>query len=133
MRTLIPLRGSKPVTLPADRNIYLYRADIQRAFTSAYPGQPLLKGPVALEVTFWFRRPDNHYMPETKTRGHREVLRTAAPDYMAKSPDLDKLVRAICDALTGFAYHDDAQVSEVVAKKYWGGEDVTDVNVEEER
>jgi crossover junction endodeoxyribonuclease RusA len=133
MRTLIPLRGSKPVTLPADQNIYMYRGSIQQAFRETYPGHTLMRGPIYMDVTFTFRRPDSHYKSQTKTRGHREELRPEAPDYMAKTPDLDKLMRAVCDALTGVAYHDDAQVPDVNVSKVWGEIDATDIDVSESR
>ena len=35
-------------------------------------------------------------------------------------PDLDKLVRAVLDALTAIAYLDDSQVVEIYAKKNYG-------------
>jgi crossover junction endodeoxyribonuclease RusA len=34
-----------------------------------------------------------------------------------KAPDLDKLTRAVFDALTGVVFHDDAQVVDLVATK----------------
>lgn len=36
------------------------------------------------------------------------------------APDLDKLVRAVLDALTAIAYLDDGQVTEIYAKKIYG-------------
>ena len=39
-----------------------------------------------------------------------------------KRPDLDKLVRGVLDALTGYAWHDDAQVCEIVARKFYAYE-----------
>lgn len=37
-------------------------------------------------------------------------------------PDLDKLVRAVCDALTGIAFSDDSQVTALFAAKHYGEE-----------
>ena len=42
---------------------------------------------------------------------------------MIQSPDLDKLVRSVLDALTGYAYIDDRQVGSLVASKEWTGPD----------
>jgi len=36
------------------------------------------------------------------------------------APDLDKLIRAVLDALTAIAYIDDGQVTEIYAKKIYG-------------
>jgi crossover junction endodeoxyribonuclease RusA len=38
---------------------------------------------------------------------------------MVRKPDLDKLVRAVLDALTGIAYEDDSQVASIKASKLW--------------
>lgn len=37
-------------------------------------------------------------------------------------PDLDKLVRAVLDALTGIAYSDDGQVVEIFTRKEYGSQ-----------
>lgn len=62
----------------------------------------LIEGPV--EVALWFVLP--------RAKSSRRSVRWAA-----RRPDLDKLVRAGLDALTGVAYADDAQVSLLAANK----------------
>jgi len=44
-------------------------------------------------------------------------------------PDLDKLLRALLDALTGVAYADDAQVVELTAQKVYGADARTTVRI----
>lgn len=44
-------------------------------------------------------------------------------------PDVDKMTRALLDALTGVAYVDDAQVVDLVVYKRYGGADETVVTV----
>lgn len=63
-------------------------------------GFPPLEGAVTVGVVFWLARPAS-------------VKRTRP----TVKPDLDKLVRAILDGLTGVAYRDDAQVVTVSAEK----------------
>ena len=60
--------------------------------------------PITMTMTFIFAR------PKTVKR-----LEPSVP------PDLDKLVRAVLDALTAIAYIDDGQVVELYAKKMYGG------------
>lgn len=43
--------------------------------------------------------------------------------YPGSKPDLDKLVRAVFDALTGVVWADDALAVEVTARKLWAGVD----------
>lgn len=64
----------------------------------------LFVGPVALGVAFLLPRPQS--LP-TRVLHH------------TKKPDLDKLVRAVKDALKGVLYHDDAQVVRLVATKHY--------------
>jgi crossover junction endodeoxyribonuclease RusA len=65
---------------------------------------PLFLGPVALRVVFALPRPQS--LP-------RRVVTHL------KAPDLDKLLRAIGDALTGVVYRDDAQIVELVGRKLY--------------
>ncbi|MBF6063033.1 RusA family crossover junction endodeoxyribonuclease [Nocardia terpenica] len=66
-------------------------------------GFNLAPGPVAVSTEFVLRRPAS--APKTS---HVHAIRR---------PDVDKLVRAILDALTGIAYVDDSQVTHLYAGK----------------
>lgn len=68
-------------------------------------------GPVRLELTFYLPRPQGHL----GARG----LRPSAPGHHCNKPDLDKLVRAVLDALTTAAYADDSQVVAIESWKLW--------------
>jgi Holliday junction resolvase RusA-like endonuclease len=59
-------------------------------------------GPVKVQITF--------HLPRPKSRPKRHTH----PDVR---PDLDKLQRAVLDALTGIAWRDDAQVCAIAAEK----------------
>ena len=59
--------------------------------------------PANVDLTFYLARP-------------RSVKR----EEPTVKPDLDKLVRAVLDALTGVGYNDDAQVTRLVARKTYG-------------
>jgi crossover junction endodeoxyribonuclease RusA len=70
-------------------------------------------GPVKLHLIF--------YMPHPVSRPKKYTH----PDVR---PDLDKLIRAILDALTAIAFRDDAQVCELIAEKCYTtfvGADIT--------
>lgn len=66
--------------------------------TKAEPGQP-----VAVMGEFILERPTSHY--------GKKGLRPSAPEMLAGGNDADKMMRVVCDALTGIAYHDDRQVT----------------------
>ena len=79
-------------------------------------GFPFGLAPVELLVTFTFPRPRSHY----RTGKYAHELRPGAPAYVAKMPDLDKLIRSTADALTGVVWRDDAQVARIVTAKVYG-------------
>lgn len=62
-----------------------------------------LEGPIELHVDF--------HMPRPKAWGRKR------DDPMVQRPDLDKLLRAVDDALTGVAFRDDSQVTRLIGYK----------------
>lgn len=75
----------------------------------------MVLGPVVLSMVFSLERPKSHY----RTGRFAGELKQNAPILHAQPPDLDKLARAVCDALTGVVYLDDGQVASIVAVKMW--------------
>lgn len=74
--------------------------------------QPLSPYPVSISITFCFLRPKSHF-----TRSG--TLTRSAPTYLTSKQkgDIDKLSRAVLDALTGTLLHDDSQVVQLSAEK----------------
>jgi crossover junction endodeoxyribonuclease RusA len=81
-------------------------------WSAAQAGLTPAGGPVSLAMTFYMPRPKGHH------RANGEV-KPSAPAKPDRKPDLDKLVRCVLDALTGIAYVDDSQVSDIRAHKAW--------------
>jgi crossover junction endodeoxyribonuclease RusA len=76
-----------------------------------------LTGPVEVEMLFWIRRPKSHY----GTGRNADTLKPSAPDYAPTRPDLDKLARAVLDAMQAASLlKDDAQVAVLTAQKRYG-------------
>lgn len=75
-------------------------------------GRPLLRGPIAVELTFYLPRPKGHH--------GKHGVRRSAPAFPIVRPDIDKLSRAVLDALSGVVYADDAQIVEKTARKRYG-------------
>lgn len=70
---------------------------------SRLEGQQPLEGPLRVWVEFTFKRP----------KSNKEK-------YHFKRPDLDNLIKNICDVGNTIIWHDDAQIVEVSAKKIYG-------------
>src|SRR4051812_4223941 len=90
----------KAVMKEAAKGLHKWRRDV--AMIAKTKARAVMIGPVHLTLTFVLERP----------RTSKNVLPTV-------KPDLDKLTRAIGDALKGIAYVDDAQITrQSVAKRY---------------
>jgi Holliday junction resolvase RusA-like endonuclease len=76
--------------------------------------RPPTRGPVKLAVLIRVPRPKSHYRRSGLSAQGRRQRR---PGRLAG--DVDKLLRAVCDALTGIVYEDDAQVVEALVRKVW--------------
>jgi crossover junction endodeoxyribonuclease RusA len=106
------------IVTPQKNTVLSYRGDIQNHYGEPSP----VEGPVAVTVEFRFMRPKSHF--------NKSGLKPAAPVEMTQSPDVDKLARAVLDALTAYAYHDDKQVVTLDATKVWWHKHETVVAVE---
>lgn len=85
-----------------------WRADVGAVAARVMDGAPPLTGPVRVRVVFALPRPAS--VPKDR-RGMPSV-----------EPDLDKLGRAILDALTGVVYRDDGQVVQLLTGKHYVGD-----------
>lgn len=48
-----------------------------------------------------------------------------------KKPDADNIIKIVCDALNGVAYHDDAQVVDIQCRKFYGAVPHIKIKIEE--
>jgi Holliday junction resolvase RusA-like endonuclease len=88
-------------------------------------GLTLLDGPLEMELVFVLARPKAHY----GTGRNSGVVKPSAPEFPATRPDVDKLSRAVLDALSGVVYRDDAQIVEKVARKRYGAPERVEIRV----
>lgn len=109
-KTAFRTKGGRIALVESSPNVKPYRASVASAAYAA--GAKVLHGPIFITVVFQFVRPKSHYTA-------KGALRDAAPRHVGK-PDIDKLCRAVLDALTGIAYADDSQVVALDASKVYG-------------
>jgi crossover junction endodeoxyribonuclease RusA len=115
-----------------------WRADIRSAAEKALANRfitglgitGLWDAPLVVGIQFLLARPKNHYLP-VNSRRDRPFLRDNAPKHPAGKPDLDKLIRAVLDALTGLVWRDDSQVVHVEAWKLYHPHEGADITVSE--
>lgn len=98
----------------ANRKLSPWRRSIATAAIAAgWTGREVLDCGVALSCVFVFRRPASHF-------GKRGLKPSAPMMPHTTGDDHDKLVRAVCDALTGLVYRDDRRVVCCNDLKMWG-------------
>jgi len=74
-----------------------------------------IRGAVKVELAFRFPRPKSHF----GTGRNADTMKGSAPDHHTKKPDLDKLERAVLDALTQVVIEDDSCVVVLSASKLY--------------
>lgn len=92
-----------------------WRSDVRAVAQEAMKNSPPFRGAISMQVVFSFRRPNAHY----GTGRNAERIKDSAPIDHLRQPDLDKLNRALLDALTGIVYVDDSQVITLDSRKRW--------------
>lgn len=114
-------QGSKTLMrgrmVEANPRVRAWRATVTAAAQAALMAAPQWNAEhtaVVLHVTFTLPRPALHY----RTGRYAHLLRPDAPVRHTRTPDLDKLVRAVGDALTvAGVWVDDSRVVRLVASK----------------
>lgn len=102
----------------------LEAGDTAEALAALEAHQPAREA-VAVSLRFGLVRPRSHY----GTGRNADVLKTSAPVWPGVKPDVDKLTRAVLDALTGVVWADDAQVVVLNADKVYSPSPLTYVTV----
>lgn len=93
-----------------------WRTAIADEARDAIGSAPAIDGPVSVRVDFVMPRLRSHFLPANRRRPVPE-LRADAPVWQCGRPDVDKLSRALLDAITGVVIRDDGQVAALTARK----------------
>jgi crossover junction endodeoxyribonuclease RusA len=107
------IAGGKPVvaqggSAASRKALSSWREAVAAEARAAFAGAPLLACPVQVRLNFRLLRPAS--APKT----------TRTWPIKARSGDVDKLARAVLDAITGVLIADDSQVIGLVVSKDWG-------------
>ena len=90
--------------------------EYERAIQDAYRdqvGDTFFEGPVSVDIFCLFP------IPKSRTKGQKKEM----VDWRVRpcvKPDLDNVVKAVCDALNGIAWQDDNQVCDLCVRKQYG-------------
>jgi crossover junction endodeoxyribonuclease RusA len=103
----------RPILTSSNKNL----ADWRRLVADgAQPHAKMHEGAVHITLSFGLPRPKS--LP-------KKVLQNV------KRPDLDKLIRGVCDALTGIMWNDDSQIVMITAAKTYALQPGVHILIEE--
>ena len=85
-----------------------------------YPKEKSLKADVTIGVS----------IPKSYTKKKYALCRDRVM-MPAKKPDIDNILKAVFDALNGYAFEDDSQIVEIHAEKYYSEEPFVEVEIDE--
>lgn len=108
-----------------DKTLKPWRASV--AWIAAREVGELFDGPVSVILSFRFPRPKSHF----RTGKHAGQVKLTAPHLHTVKPDIDKLQRAVFDALTNVVWRDDSQVCVVRAEKVYADSPGVEVTIRE--
>lgn len=112
-------KSGKPIIIADSKTLDAWTGDVQ--WSARANRVPLRSKPAAIGLRVWFL----FERPASVPAGERP--------FMTVKPDIDKLLRASLDALTGIAYEDDSQVVEVQTFKRYSARTETILQIWEER
>lgn len=89
-------------------------------------GEKKLEGEIRAFITCYYKIPKSTSKTKRELMLHDKLRPT-------KKPDLDNIAKVVLDSLNGIAFNDDAQVVELIIKKYYGEQPLVKVELEEIR
>lgn len=99
-----------------------YEALIQQYFKLKYPRHEVLTGRIYIDIIAYLKIPDS----TSKTKKEQMLENIISP---TKKPDVDNIAKSILDALNGFVFKDDNQVSKISVEKRYALEEKIIVKV----
>lgn len=115
MRAAVSRYGTPYVQQDHRSNLVAWRHAVNDEVRDAFAMRVAFDGEVTLTLHFYLPRPKGHF----GTGRNAGVLKDSAPRRPTGKPDLDKLVRAVMDAVKGVGYKDDAQVVSLRVDKWY--------------
>ncbi len=109
-------KGGRRFMRDSNPKSYPWMRDVAQAAGIAMRAQPLLRGPLRVDVDFYLPRPKGHF----GTGKNAGKVRPSAPSRPITKPDKGKLERGTLDALEGIVYANDSQVVEGDSRKFYG-------------
>ncbi|MFU0831712.1 MAG: RusA family crossover junction endodeoxyribonuclease [Oscillospiraceae bacterium] len=119
---VVRAKNGRSLTYTPDKTV-AYEELVRIRYQAAAKGFQFPKdAQVAVQIVAWYPVPNN------KSKKVKTAMLSGRIN-PTKKPDCDNIVKIICDALNGFAYKDDAQITQVQIKKKYSDIPKTDVKL----
>ena len=92
-----------------DKKAFTLQANIMK------PDKPF-EGTLKINLKFYFNRPKSHYRTGKFSKLLKENI---SGNYNDKKPDLDNLVKLVCDSMEGSWFKNDSQIASIRAEKFY--------------
>lgn len=104
-----------PVAITPEKTV-MYENLIKAMYMERYAGEPLMEGPLRMDVVA------RYTIPASVAKGNKKKARMMLEGGIrpTKKPDIDNLLKAICDAGNGVIFRDDTQIVNLHAFKLYG-------------
>ncbi len=102
----------------------VYELLIQQYFKIKYPNYQILNGRLSIEIIAYLKIPKSTSKIKTQEMLENKISPT-------KKPDVDNIAKSILDAMNGFVFKDDNQVSKISVEKRFALEEKVVIRVEE--
>lgn len=112
------------VMVESSKRVRPWRSDVRAAAEAAMNGAEALDGPVLVHIFFRYTRPAGHF----RRNGELSAEGLRRPFPYARG-DVDKLARAVLDALTDVVFTDDSRVISLGVIKAYGDRNEARVRV----
>lgn len=101
-----------------------YECLIEQYFLLKYPKFKLSQNRLKVTILAYFEPPKS----ASKTLKEQMLQNVISP---TKKPDIDNIVKAVLDAMNGFAYKDDTQITKIEVEKLYGDVEKLYIKIEE--
>lgn len=101
-----------------------YEFLVQQYFKIKYPNHKTLEGRISINIIAYLKIPNS----TSKTKTQEMLENKISP---TKKPDVDNIAKSILDAMNGFVFKDDNQVSKISVEKRFALEEKAFITVEE--
>lgn len=122
-RPRVALRGSYPKVYTPKETVN-YETYVKVLFTERYPDHIPYKSALRLTVDVY------RSIPASQSEKKKEMMRNGEIKPVVK-PDLDNIIKIICDSLNKIAYADDNVIVDIRARKFYSDIPKVVVEIEE--